>query len=184
MPPKSKPQIVKTCAFCGEQFSRPDQKAWRKVRYCSLRCSAASNVRNGDPTNLAHYESRVHNASAQCGYCGSVFTYYARPSHSPRKYCSAKCSDTANALSAIHYVVDPVTSCWEWQRTKTKGGYGRINVNGHSMPAHRFYFESTNGPVPEGLEMDHLCHNPGCVNPDHLEAVTKSVNALRRRPRR
>lgn len=45
--------------------------------------------------------------------------------------------------------------------------------------AHRVYWERENGPVPSGLELDHLCRNPTCVRPDHLEAVTHAENIRR-----
>ena len=45
--------------------------------------------------------------------------------------------------------------------------------------AHRVYYERHVGPVPEGLELDHLCRNPGCVNPEHLEPVTHAENIRR-----
>ncbi len=47
------------------------------------------------------------------------------------------------------------------------------------MLAHRFSYELANGPIPEGLQIDHLCRNRGCVRPDHMEAVTPRVNYLR-----
>lgn len=75
--------------------------------------------------------------------------------------------------------VTKTTGCWEWAAAKDHDGYGRFWCGGKMGPAHRFAYELLVGPVPEGLELDHLCRNPGCVNPVHLEAVTHRVNILR-----
>lgn len=51
--------------------------------------------------------------------------------------------------------------------------------NGKFIAAYKWFYENAKGPVPEGLELDHLCGVPGCVNPDHLEAVTGKENVQR-----
>ena len=73
--------------------------------------------------------------------------------------------------------------CWTWMGAKTAKGYGQIWVDGKSDYAHRISFEMHKGPIPDGLEIDHLCENPSCVNPGHLEAVTHAEN-IRRAARR
>lgn len=77
------------------------------------------------------------------------------------------------------HIVNPVTGCWEWQGSKTRHGYGLIGRNGTTTTAHRVYFEHFGGVIPEGWEVDHLCGNRGCVNPNHLESVTKHENTQR-----
>ncbi|WP_369010576.1 HNH endonuclease signature motif containing protein, partial [Bacillus cereus] len=47
------------------------------------------------------------------------------------------------------------------------------------MRAHRYVYENLSGPIPEGMELDHLCRNPPCVNPDHLDPVTHEENMRR-----
>jgi hypothetical protein len=68
--------------------------------------------------------------------------------------------------------------CWEWTAAKVVG-YGRIWWNGKLQLAHRVMYELHVAPIPEGLELDHLCRNPGCVRPDHLEPVTHFENQRR-----
>lgn len=69
--------------------------------------------------------------------------------------------------------------CWEWLRGKTKSGYGRIRVNWTMFRTHRYFYENLVGPIPKGLEPDHLCRNRACFNPEHIEPVTPRVNQLR-----
>lgn len=73
------------------------------------------------------------------------------------------------------------TPCWIFSNGDSPGGngYGRLRRNGRSIPAHRYSYEVRVGPIPEGLELDHLCRNTQCVNPDHLEPVTGAENRRR-----
>lgn len=67
------------------------------------------------------------------------------------------------------------TPCWVWQRSVNRDGYGQCQ-NGL---AHRAYYREYVGEIPVGLELDHLCYVPACVNPDHLEPVTAAENKRR-----
>lgn len=77
------------------------------------------------------------------------------------------------------------SGCWEWTGYKSELGYGQFNKKGNKtngrklMKAHRFAYECLVGPIPDGLELDHLCRNPSCVNPAHLEPVTHRENMRR-----
>ena len=82
-------------------------------------------------------------------------------------------------LSGIEYIVDPDTGCWIWQRGRHSRGYGMAYLDGHTIMAHRLIWLRHRGPIPEGYELDHLCRNTSCVNPDHLEMVTHQVNMQR-----
>lgn len=78
----------------------------------------------------------------------------------------------------IGYYVRP-SGCWEWTGAVDLNGYGVVYGNGRMRKAHRVLYEKANGTVPHGLELDHLCRNRKCVNPDHLEPVTHRENILR-----
>ncbi len=68
--------------------------------------------------------------------------------------------------------------CWEWTGNLSPRGYGRLTI---TLRAHRVAYILAVGPIPRGLTIDHLCFNPSCVNPSHLEAVTDAVNNSRKR---
>ena len=71
-------------------------------------------------------------------------------------------------------------TCWWWTAAKNNRGYGMFGVNTTTLVlAHRWAYEAVRGPIPEGLELDHLCRVPLCVNPAHLEAVTHIENVRR-----
>jgi hypothetical protein len=75
--------------------------------------------------------------------------------------------------------------CWPWTLARSEGGYGRTRLTGcPALAAHVVAYVLAKGPIPEGYEIDHLCFNPPCCNPDHLEAVTPSENKRRSRARR
>ncbi len=72
--------------------------------------------------------------------------------------------------------------CWEWVGARVASGYGSFRLaNGRTGSAHRWAYEDASGPIPEALELDHLCGNRSCVNPAHLEPVTHHENVLRGR---
>ncbi|WP_374152890.1 HNH endonuclease signature motif containing protein [Pseudarthrobacter sp. WHRI 8279] len=72
------------------------------------------------------------------------------------------------------------TGCWNWTAAKDRDNYPRFWRHGTNMKAHRWIYESLMGPIPKGLELDHVCVNAKCVAPNHLEPVTKAENQRRK----
>lgn len=91
------------------------------------------------------------------------------------------------------FTIDPISGCWSWTGALNNRGYAVVaDGKGGSMLGHRAAWEERNGPIPDGAQIDHVCHNadrdcPGgatckhrhCINPAHLEAVTQATNTRR-----
>ena len=74
---------------------------------------------------------------------------------------------------------DALNKCWLWTAGVSLEGYGRFSVNRQPTYAHRISYAFAKGDIPTGMELDHLCRNRICVNPEHLEVVTHQENVLR-----
>lgn len=123
-----------------------------------------------------------------------------RPRHG-RGYCKMhwqKWSRHGDPLGSVRkpYVTGPLSvrfwtmvdkdvdrdGCWTWTGKKGSKGYGLVHVDsasGRQQQAHRAAYELVVGPIPDGLELDHLCRVRVCVNPAHLEPVTRAENMRR-----
>lgn len=84
-----------------------------------------------------------------------------------------------NQLRRFWSKVVKTEDCWEWTGAKTGAGYGHVLLNYKNVYAHRLSYELLVGPIPEGLVIDHVCRNRGCINPEHLEPVTPRENVMR-----
>lgn len=78
-------------------------------------------------------------------------------------------------------LADKTDECWNWSGSIHRLGYGQVRWGGGFRKAHRVAYELAIGPIPDGLELDHLCRNRRCVRPDHLEPVTHAENVRRGR---
>jgi len=73
--------------------------------------------------------------------------------------------------------VNKTETCWLWTGAPTKnGGYGSLNIGRTPKAAHRISYEMAKGQIPEGMQIDHMCHTPLCVNPEHLRPVDHKRN--------
>lgn len=146
-----------TCIQCGRDFTRSKRAP---TQLCSRRCA---------------WDHRKAGPDRVCPQCGSVF--YKWPS-SPKRCCSRQCADEAKRFHC-----DPIIRfsnfvlakpCCVWPRTCARG-YSYIG----GISRHVAVYEERYGPVPDGLELDHLCRDRACYEVDHLEAVTHRENVLR-----
>ena len=86
-------------------------------------------------------------------------------------------------LDRLMAKVEPLsTGCWLWRGATTAGGYGKIGLGGRragERVAHRVTYELMVGSIPTGYDLDHLCRLRACVNPTHVEPVTRRENVRR-----
>jgi hypothetical protein len=75
--------------------------------------------------------------------------------------------------------VGPRNGCWLWTGRVDGFGYGHFKTRKRSLKAHRVAWTLKCGPIPPGMTLDHLCRQPRCVNPEHLQVVTNKENILR-----
>lgn len=75
--------------------------------------------------------------------------------------------------------VEVTDGCWLWTGCQVQNGYGQFRFDGRTGLAHRWAYEHFVGPIPDGLDLDHLCRVRHCVNPAHLEPVTRAENLHR-----
>lgn len=114
---------------------------------------------------------------ANCVDCGRV-AFSLRCLDCSRRYLGQKHAEGATRRFFERFDEDPETGCWLWTGASANG-YGRFMLRRRQTLAHRFSYEYFIGPIPEGLQIDHLCRTRGCVNPGHLEPVTPQENTLR-----
>lgn len=113
------------------------------------------------------------------GFCSSHYMRIWRhgsPYKGNRPY--AKGSERERLMTFVN--LDLNSGCWNWNGAKDKKGYGTYHKDKKPTPAHRFSYELFNNKsIPQGLYIDHICRNPSCVNPSHLDPVTPKENQYR-----
>lgn len=153
------------CERCGETFQPTHGN--RPQRFCSRTCA--------HPKRTTQYR--------QCERCGSVLT-----THRQLRFCSNRCARTSLLSEAERFwpkvnkggptseCRPDLGPCWIWTAyVDRQTGYARFSRKW----AHRWCYIHVVGPIPRGLELDHLCRTLACVNPLHLEPVSHRVNVLR-----
>ena len=119
------------------------------------------------------------------GWCSAHLTAWQRtgsPVGSRRPPLAARFWTLVDLDGPIPAYAPDLGACWLWTGALSDRGYGAFRIGGRSgktVRAHRWAFEDANGPIPEGLEPDHLCRVRACVRPDHQEAVTHRENLRR-----
>jgi hypothetical protein len=78
-----------------------------------------------------------------------------------------------------HINWDAEGGCWLWSSAKNRRGYGRARLCDNNQQAHNIVYKLLVGPIPQGLILDHLCTNPSCVNPSHLQPINQCENVRR-----
>jgi hypothetical protein len=73
--------------------------------------------------------------------------------------------------------VDKSGECWIWTAAKNCKGYGRVRIHGQEILAHRASWQFSNGAIPLGMDLDHICHTRLCVHPGHLRVATRKQNS-------
>lgn len=149
---------AKSRTWCGTHYAR-----WARIGSVELPVRIP-------PTCAADgCEARVYSN----GWCG---LHYSRMRHAGRLHLSPT-PTVLDRLLAGH-VVDEA-GCWIWQGAPGLNGYGRMSVGDVLQYVHRLSYAQHVGPIPDGLTIDHLCRVRLCINPAHLEPVTREENTRR-----
>lgn len=161
--------VTRACVDCGADISERHHNA-KRCRPCSAAASAVATGTGTRSKPCAVDDGSCCDGRLKRGMCE---LHYRR----------LRLRGTTAAPEAIDHLtryVEDENGCWLWTGPMFWNGYGHISAATHGTTlAHRASYEAHVGPVPEGLELDHLCRVRHCIRPDHLEPVTRSVNIQR-----
>ena len=161
-----------TCIACGKTFFgyTAASKFCSPLCYSNYRCKRAAEIRARTKT---------------CEICGTEFgpsEGRALSEFATRRFCSRECQGQKhrNTIDKLlkKIVVNQQTGCHIWVGTVTVNGYAQARLDNRWKYVHRAVWEHYKGPIPEGLQIDHICKIRNCCNVDHLRLVTPRVNTL------
>src|SRR5262245_52928443 len=132
------------------------------------------------PRTPRPYTSPRPRVPGECEICGKTVLVHQSRIELGWRFCSRACyAKSGGAYSLARRVwekVEKTERCWLWTGTVSASGYGLIAVERRNRVAHRVVWELRNGPIPEGMELRHLCNVRHCVNPAHLALGTHAAN--------
>src|SRR5262245_17641261 len=152
-----------TCETCGVRFTVIPSKVGR-TRFCSRACK---------------YTASRAPADAVCPICGVEFLARKR---TEQRFCSLRCAGvhrrTASRIEYLHQrsVREP-SGCLLWTGHVHSSGYGRIVVDRRDRFVHCVAWEEQHGPIPPGMQVQHLCNVKRCIEPTHLTLGTPAQNS-------
>jgi len=163
---------MKVCEVCEATFTRPYRLGaalWAARRYCSQACSIAARTSADRPCDVEGCANLARGAMTLCNMHRQRARKHGDPTH----------ERWPDKLTRIMRSIRK-GDCWEWTGSLFQGtGYAQVWADGTTRLGHRVVYELLVGPIPKGLELDHLCRVRSCVNPAHLEPVTHKVNMER-----
>lgn len=118
------------------------------------------------------------------GYCRKHYERWQRTGSTdllPVRSLDQRLAEDINYDGPLPEHMPDAGPCWLWGGTRDKWGYGKITIRQVKQSVHRVVYRELVGPIPDGLTLDHLCRNPPCCNPDHMEPVTNAENVRRMR---
>jgi len=187
--PQPAPKTARVCAFVDPDGT-PCQKPYKARGYCGMHLKRLRT--HGDPSIVGKGGPRPSTEphpicsidgcdkdTVGNGLCRNHYMKVYRRGGDPAVTLPRGNFSTPISSRTHMFVQGDPDECWEWQGSTNKNGYGITGLSGKNVLAHRAVYLEMVGPIPEGMQLDHLCANRICVNPNHLEPVTSHENQVR-----